>query len=138
MLMIWAVATRWNTMATLLERALKLHEPLNLLVTLEQHNKNSHGVRLQRFKLSRQEWDLLTQLYPLLEVRLIDFVMHGEAEFMNRCFSRPRRKSQRAMHLFYTRSFPSSTSLAMLSMIMLMMKTSSLPFERLHVEATPY
>ena len=129
MLMIQAVATRWNTMATLLERALKLCELLNLLITLEQHNKNSCGVRLQRFKLSRQEWDLLTQLYPLLEVRLIDFVMHGEAEFMNRCFSRPRRKSQRAMHLFYTRSFPSSTSLAMLSMIMLMMKTSSLPFE---------
>jgi hypothetical protein len=57
-------------MAKLIGRALKLREPLTLLVNLEQHNKGSRGVRLQRFKLSKQEWDLLGQLYPLLEVFL--------------------------------------------------------------------
>ena len=57
-------------MAKLLGRALELREPLNLLVNLEQHNKGSRGVRLQRFKLSKQEWELLEQLFPLLDVFL--------------------------------------------------------------------
>jgi hypothetical protein len=69
-LMIRAVATRWNTMAELIGRAVKLREPLNLLVNLEQHNRGSRGVCLLRFKLSKQEWELLSQLYPLLEVFL--------------------------------------------------------------------
>jgi hypothetical protein len=67
-LMIRAVSTRWNTMAKLIGRAIKLREPLGLLVNLEQHTRTSRGAPLQRFKLSKQEWDLLTQLQPLLEV----------------------------------------------------------------------
>jgi hypothetical protein len=67
-LMIRAVATRWNTMVELIGRALHLREALTLLVNLEQHNKG-RSVRLNRFKLSKQEWELLSQLYPLLEVR---------------------------------------------------------------------
>jgi hypothetical protein len=68
-LMLRAVATRWNTMAELIGRAIELRDALNSLVTLEQHNR-ARGVRLQRFKLTKQEWELLIQLFPLLEVLL--------------------------------------------------------------------
>jgi hypothetical protein len=71
MLMIRSVATRWNTTSELIGRALQLREPLNLLVNLEQHNRAGRGARLHRFKLSRQEWELLSQLHPLLEVFLV-------------------------------------------------------------------
>jgi hypothetical protein len=36
---------------------------------LEQHNR-ARGVRLQRFKLTKAEWDLLAQLHPLLDIFL--------------------------------------------------------------------
>jgi hypothetical protein len=67
--MIRAVMTRWNTMVELIGRALKIREPLTLLVT-EHHSRGTRGVHLQRFKLSKQEWDLLIQLHPLLDVFL--------------------------------------------------------------------
>jgi hypothetical protein len=69
--MIRAVSTRWNTTAELIGRAKDLRLALNLLVNMEQHNK-SRGVRLKRFQLSTQEWDLLLQLYPLLDVSTIE------------------------------------------------------------------
>jgi hypothetical protein len=65
--MIRAVSTRWNTTAELIGHAKDLRLALNLLVNMEQHNK-SCGVRLKRFQLLTQEWDLLLQLYPLLDV----------------------------------------------------------------------
>jgi hypothetical protein len=65
--MVRTVATRWNTTAELIGRANDLRLALNLLVNMEQHNKN-RGVRLRRFQLSAQEWDLLLQIYPLLDV----------------------------------------------------------------------
>ena len=68
--MIRAVSTRWNTTAELIGRAKDLRLALNLLVNMEQHNK-MRGVRLKRFQLSTQEWDLLLQLYPLLDVSTI-------------------------------------------------------------------
>lgn len=68
--MIRAVATRWNTMAELIGQALKLREPLSLLVGLDQHNRGACRVRLQRFKLTKQEWELLAQLHPLLDIFL--------------------------------------------------------------------
>jgi hypothetical protein len=55
---------------------------LNLLVNKEQHNK-PHGVRLRQFQLSTQEWDLLLQLYPLLDV-----CSSGSAEHMLLLISR--------------------------------------------------
>jgi hypothetical protein len=67
--MLQPVATRWNTVAELVSRALQLRDALNLLVNFEQHNKKgSRGMRLSRFKLSKIEWELLTQLHPMLEV----------------------------------------------------------------------
>ena len=65
--MIRAISTRWNTTAELIGYAKDLHLTLNLLVNMEQHNK-SHGVCLKQFQLSTQEWELLLQLYPLLDV----------------------------------------------------------------------
>jgi hypothetical protein len=73
--MLRAVATRWNTVAELIGRVLQLREGLQVLVSLEQHNKSARGVRLKRFKLSKQEWDLLSQLHPLLDVRVFPKVM---------------------------------------------------------------
>lgn len=69
-LMIRDVSTRWNSTALMLERALELREALKLLVVMEEHNK-PRGVRLSRFKLSKEEWDLLAQLFPILDVRPI-------------------------------------------------------------------
>ena len=67
--MIRAVVTWWNTMAKLIGHVIYLREALNLLVGLKQHNKSTCGVRLKRFKLSKQEWELLMQLHPLLDVQ---------------------------------------------------------------------
>lgn len=66
--MIRDVSTRWNSTALMLERALELREALKLLVVMEEHNK-PRGVHLSRFKLSKEEWDLLAQLFPILDVR---------------------------------------------------------------------
>ena len=67
---IRAVATQWNTMVKLIGHALELCKVLMLLVGLEQHNRG-HGTRLSQFKLSKQEWEVLTQLHPLLEVHCL-------------------------------------------------------------------
>jgi hypothetical protein len=70
--MIRPVAPRWNTLTEVIGRALKIREALILLVNLEQYNKKgSRGMRLMRYKLSRQEWELLAQLFPLLDVCII-------------------------------------------------------------------
>ena len=66
--MVCDVATRWNSTAELLERALQLSEALSLLVISEQHNR-PRSARLKRFQLSKNEWELLEKLFPLLEVR---------------------------------------------------------------------
>jgi len=55
----------------MLERALQLREALKLLVVMEQHNR-PRGARLTRFKISREEWDLLGQLFPVLDVCILD------------------------------------------------------------------
>lgn len=67
-LMVRDVATRWNSTAELVERALQLREALSLLVISEQHNR-PRSARLKRFQLSKNEWELLEKLFPLLEVR---------------------------------------------------------------------
>ncbi|KIM91753.1 hypothetical protein PILCRDRAFT_83832 [Piloderma croceum F 1598] len=67
LLMICDVSTRWNSTASMLERALQLREALKLLVVMEQHNR-PRGARLTKFKISREEWDLLGQLFPVLDL----------------------------------------------------------------------
>lgn len=53
----------------MLDRALVLKPVLPELCDLGQFNKRD-GVRLRRFVLEDEEWTLLEQLSPLLEVRL--------------------------------------------------------------------
>ena len=67
MQMVRDVATRWNSTAMMLGRALQMREAINLLVISEHHNR-PRSVRLRHFQLSKAEWDLLDKLYPLLEV----------------------------------------------------------------------
>lgn len=68
LLMVRDVSTRWNSTASMLERTLQLREALQVLVVEKEHNR-PRGARLARFKLSKDEWDVLTQLFPILDVR---------------------------------------------------------------------
>ncbi|KAG6904706.1 hypothetical protein DXG01_007777 [Tephrocybe rancida] len=69
MQMVKDVTTRWNSMTKLIAHALKLHEAIKLLVIMQEYNKRT-GVHLLRFQLSNEEWDILTQVYPLLDAFL--------------------------------------------------------------------
>jgi hypothetical protein len=79
--MVRDVATRWNSTAELVGRALELRKAINLLVISEQHNK-SRSARLKRFQLTNREWDLLEKLFPLLEV-LVYYSLWSRHLFMN-------------------------------------------------------
>lgn len=67
--LIRAVKTRWNTVTEVLERALEMREVLGDLCDMAQFNKRS-GVRLRRFLLTDEEWEILSQLSRLLDVSL--------------------------------------------------------------------
>jgi hypothetical protein len=71
--MVRDVATRWNSTAELLERALQLREAINLLVIAEHHNRPQSAC-LKRFQLTKPEWELLDRLFPLLEVGITGFI----------------------------------------------------------------
>jgi hypothetical protein len=58
----------------MLGRALTLHSVLLGLCELKQFNKHG-GVRLQRFMLEDQEWELPEQLYPLLDVSCLFYII---------------------------------------------------------------
>ena len=58
LLMVWDVATYWNSVVEMMRQVLKLHEALNLLVILEYHNR-PHSARLKHFQLTKSEWDLV-------------------------------------------------------------------------------
>ncbi|KAL1940908.1 hypothetical protein VTO73DRAFT_7544 [Trametes versicolor] len=60
------VRTRWNTMTEVLKRALDMREVLGHLCDLMAFNK-PQGVRLRRFALTDEEWEIVKQLYDLLE-----------------------------------------------------------------------
>lgn len=65
--LVRSVATRWNTVAAVIERALELQEVLADLCDMAQFNK-PRGVRLRRFILTEDNWTLLDQLHRLLDV----------------------------------------------------------------------
>jgi hypothetical protein len=69
--MIRDVPTRWNSTAEMLQRALQLAPALKILVVKAEYNKTGRGVRLRHFQLSSEEWKLLADLSPLLDVSLI-------------------------------------------------------------------
>ncbi|OJT08548.1 hypothetical protein TRAPUB_554 [Trametes pubescens] len=64
--LVHSVATRWNTVAAVIERALELQEVLGDLCDMAQFNK-PRGVRLRRFILTDDDWMLLDQLHRLLD-----------------------------------------------------------------------
>ena len=68
-LMVRNVVTQWNSMSELLECALHLCKALTVLVGLKQHNK-PRTARLQWSKLMGAEWELLEQLWSLLNLYL--------------------------------------------------------------------
>ena len=61
------VPTRWNSVAEMLWSAIQLCTPLNKLVLIDWHNTNAKS-RIKKFKLKKEEWDLLMQLEPILVV----------------------------------------------------------------------
>ena len=69
--MVRDVSTRWNSTAELIQRALELAPALKILVVKAEHNKPGRGVRLKRFQLSHEEWMLLAELSPLLDVSFL-------------------------------------------------------------------
>lgn len=71
MKMLRDVSTRWNSTAEMIQRALQLAPALKMLVIKAEHNKPGRGVRLARFKLSLDEWQLLADLSPLLDVQIL-------------------------------------------------------------------
>lgn len=60
------VATRWNSLTRVIDRALELRPALDKLVGLKQFNKTS-GAKVNHFRLEPVHWLLLTQLKLLLD-----------------------------------------------------------------------
>lgn len=74
--LVRSVKTRWNTVAEVLERALEMKEVLSDLCDMVQFNK-AGGVRLRRFMLSEDEWEILAQLHQLLDVSLAAYPLYS-------------------------------------------------------------
>jgi hypothetical protein len=71
--MVRDVATRWNSTTALIKRGIELKAALQILVVMGEYNK-PQGVRLSRFRLDTDEWMVLEQLSPLLDVKI--FYLH--------------------------------------------------------------
>lgn len=69
--MIRNIPTHWNSTAKLIQHVLELAPALKILVVKAEHNKPGHGVQLKCFQLSPEEWKLLAQLSPLLDVSFL-------------------------------------------------------------------
>ena len=63
--MVHDVSTQWNSTADLVQQALELSPAL---IVKADYNKPGHGVHLKCFQLSLEEWKLLMDLSPLLDV----------------------------------------------------------------------
>ncbi|TFK80244.1 hypothetical protein K466DRAFT_504227, partial [Polyporus arcularius HHB13444] len=60
-----SVPTRWNSVAAESKRAIELRVAIEALVNVGRHGR-TRGTRLKRYKLSKEQWELLTQLQPVL------------------------------------------------------------------------
>ncbi|KAJ3511231.1 hypothetical protein NMY22_g15715 [Coprinellus aureogranulatus] len=61
------VSTRWNSTSELSKSGIDLRPALDRLCIQAEFNKSS-GVRLRRFRLSNEEWRIIEQLAPMLDV----------------------------------------------------------------------
>ncbi|KAH9851008.1 ribonuclease H-like domain-containing protein [Lenzites betulinus] len=68
--LVRSVKTRWNTVTEVIKRALEMREVLGDLCDMAQFNKRD-GVRLRRFLVTDEEWQLLAQLHEILEPFLV-------------------------------------------------------------------
>ena len=66
LVLIRAVANRWNTYADVIGRALKVKVVCDDICDKAKFNTGS--TRLRKYALSEEEWTILEQLYPILEV----------------------------------------------------------------------
>ena len=66
--MVRDVSTQWNSTVDLVQQVLKLSPALKILVVKDDYNKPGRGVHLKHFQLSLEEWKLLMDLSPLLDV----------------------------------------------------------------------
>ena len=69
--MVHDIPTHWNSTAELIQCALELAPALKVLVVKAEHNKPGCGVQLKCFQLSPEEWKLLDELSPLLDVSFL-------------------------------------------------------------------
>ncbi|THU95120.1 hypothetical protein K435DRAFT_798347 [Dendrothele bispora CBS 962.96] len=66
--LIRPVDTRWNTMLDVIERALYLRPVLDRMLSMAKFTKKGKGrIRLVHLKLTPEEWELLTELRPILK-----------------------------------------------------------------------
>jgi hypothetical protein len=66
------VSTRWNSTSELARSGLLLRPALDKLVVMAEHNRPGTA-RLRRFQMDSNEWAILDQLAPLLDVRFLPF-----------------------------------------------------------------
>ena len=64
-----AVPTRWNSLAEAIGRALYLRLAIDELHRLGKYDKPANKGGLRHLRLSGVEWDILTQLNRVLQVR---------------------------------------------------------------------
>ena len=93
--LVRSVATRWNTVAGVLERSLDMQDVIPQLCDMAQFNKKetrtkdgkvkSTGVRLRRYILNDEEWEVIEQLHRLLDVCL-DFLTGARFKSSSRHF----------------------------------------------------
>ena len=72
---VQSVPTRWNSVVETLRRSLYLRAALEKLIAIERHN-TAKSARLKHFKLKKEEWELLTQLEPILSVNFFCLIRH--------------------------------------------------------------
>ncbi|SJL14102.1 uncharacterized protein ARMOST_17557 [Armillaria ostoyae] len=69
--MIRRVVTRWNTTSNLINRGVSLRPALDVLCTEHEQNDGKPPMkRLKHFLLRDEEWEVLMQLQPILEIFL--------------------------------------------------------------------
>lgn len=66
LVLVRAVANRWNTQAAMIGRAIDVKPVVNDVCDMTKFNSN--GMRLRSYSFSDKEWEILEQLYPILDL----------------------------------------------------------------------
>jgi len=79
-----SVPTWWNSVAEMINSVIYLRPALDKLVEMEHHNAVAK-TWLRCLKLTKQEWDIMTRLQPILSVRF--FIEHYYNAYFNNIYS---------------------------------------------------